>query len=68
MVASASRPKSQRAIAKLKLVHIATLLPLAAATAADNQPPPPIARPIPTATAPTPNQIIARARLLGRPA
>ena len=50
--------KVERAIDKLKLVHIAPVL-RSPTKAADNQPPAPIARPIPTAAAPTPNQIIA---------
>ncbi len=50
--------KVERAIDKLKLVHIAPVL-RTPTKAADNQPPAPIVRPIPTATAPTPNQIIA---------
>lgn len=50
--------KVERAIDKLKLVHIAPVL-RSPTKAADNQPPAPIVRPIPTAAAPTPNQIIA---------
>ena len=48
--------KVATAIAKLKLVHIARLLP--APAPATLQSPAPSLRPIPTATAPTPNQVI----------
>ncbi|MGC1280085.1 MAG: DUF882 domain-containing protein, partial [Xanthobacteraceae bacterium] len=52
--------KVERAIDKLKLVHIAPVLRTQTQSeAADTRPPAPIVRPIPTATAPTPNQIIA---------
>ncbi len=54
-VASAVKAKFANAIAKLKLVHVAKLLPAPAAT---QQSPAPTIRPIPSATAPTPNQII----------
>ncbi len=58
-IASAVKAKVASAIAKLKLVHIAKLLPAPPAPAAATQqsPAPPIG-PIPTVTALTPNQII----------
>jgi len=54
--ANAAKAKVASAIAKLKLVHVAKLLP-APAHAMLQSPAPPI-RPIPTATAATPNQVI----------
>ena len=57
-VAHAVTTKVERAIDKLKLVHIAPVL-RTQTQAVDSQPPAPIVRPIPTATAPTPNEIIA---------
>ncbi|HEX3937143.1 MAG TPA: DUF882 domain-containing protein [Xanthobacteraceae bacterium] len=50
--------KVERAIDKLKLVHIAKILPTQPASA-DSQQSAPDIRPIPNATAQTPNQIIA---------
>jgi len=55
-LASAVTAKVARAVAKLQLVHIAKLLPTTA-HATLQSPAPPI-RPNPTATAPTPNQVI----------
>ncbi len=60
-VASAVKAKVASAMAKLKLVHVARLLPTAAPapTSAPLQSPAPPIRPIPTATTPTtPNQVI----------
>lgn len=49
--------KVERAIDKLKLVHIASVLPTPIPAAANPEPAAPIVRPIPTV--PTPNQVIA---------
>ncbi len=65
-VAAAKKPtivhtvtaKVERAIDKLKLVHIAKILPTQTASA-DSRLPAPDIRPIPNATGQTPNQIIA---------
>jgi uncharacterized protein YcbK (DUF882 family) len=55
-IAHAVAAKVERAIDKLKLVHVAKLLP-APAAAARQSPAPPVG-PIPTATAQTPSQVI----------
>lgn len=55
---SAVKTKVARAIAKLKLVHVAKLLPAPAAPAAAHVSSDPQLRPIPGTTAPTPSQII----------
>ena len=57
-ITAAVAAKVERAIDKLKLVHIAKVLPTQDG-ADDNRQAAPVIRPIPNATAPTPNQIIA---------
>jgi uncharacterized protein YcbK (DUF882 family) len=58
-IAGAVTAKVERAIDKLKLVHIASVLPTPIPAAASTPPTAPAARPIPAATASTPNQVIA---------
>jgi uncharacterized protein YcbK (DUF882 family) len=57
-LASAVKTKVARAIAKLKLVHVAKLLPVPAAPGTTHESPAPPLGPIAAPTAPTPNQII----------